>query len=119
MHAVGPALAAVAHVDSSLVPTLISIAVLLLGGGGIAAVITAKGQSRNYVTTQYKDLNEANRQEAADERQKAADALARAERAEFQLNRWRAHCYALRDELAAHGITPTAMPPVDHPSEAP
>lgn len=103
-------LAAAGAVDN--VPTLIVIGGLLLGGGGIAAVITARAQSRNYVQTGYKDLNEASRQEAADER-------AARERAEYQLDRWRAHSYALRDELAAHGITPKAIPPVDHPSEAP
>lgn len=118
MLAAGPLLVAAA-VDNASVPTVIAIAAILLGGGGLAAFITAKAQSKNYVTTAYKDLTEANRLEAADEREKAANERARAERAEHQRDRWRAHAYALRDELAAHNITPTAMPPVDHPSEAP
>lgn len=111
-----PMLAAAA--DNS-VPLLIGLGTLLLGGGGIVGIVTALAQRKNYVQTGYRDLNEANRQEAADERARAADERAGRERAEYQRDRWKAHAYALRDELAAHGLTPTAVPPVDHPSEAP
>lgn len=112
MHAVGPALAAVPPVDSGPVPTLIAIAVILLGGGGLAALVTAKATSRNYVTGGFRDLTEASAKEAAEER-------AGRERAEFSRDRWRSYAYALRDELAAAGVASKAIPPVDHPSEAP
>lgn len=111
MHAAGPMLAATSQVDSSLVPTLIAIAVALLGAGGIAGVVTALATRRNYVTGGFRDLADASAKEASDER-------AARERAEYSRDRWRAHSYALRDEFAAHGITPKAVPPVDHPSEA-
>lgn len=104
--------AAASGIDGSLVPTLIAIAVALLGGGGLAALITAKATSRNYVTGGFRDLTEASAKEASEER-------AGRERAEYSRDRWRSYAYALRDELAAAGLASKAIPPVDHPSEAP
>lgn len=104
-----PMLAAAA--DNS-VPLLIGLGGLLLGGGGAAGILTALAQRKNYVQSGFKDLTEASAKEAADER-------AAKERAEYARDRWRSHAYALRDELAAAGIAPQAVPPVDHPSEAP
>ena len=107
-----------AAADNS-VPLLIGLGGLLLGGGGAAGVLTALAQRKNYVQSGYKDLTEANRQEAADERARADDERARRERAEYQRDRWRAYAYALRDEQAAAGVISKAIPPVDHPSEGP
>ncbi|TKJ25208.1 hypothetical protein [Blastococcus sp. CCUG 61487] len=109
MRAVGPV--AAAAVDSSSVPTLIVIALALLGGGGVAALVTALATRRNYVQTGFRDLADASAKEAAEER-------AERQRIERSRDRWRAYSYALRDELAAAGLTSKAIPPVDHPSEA-
>lgn len=97
---------------SNLVPILTAIGGLLLGLGGVAGVLTALATRRNYVTGGFRDLADASAKEAADER-------AAKERAEYSRDRWRAYSYALRDELAAASVTPKAIPPVDHPSEAP
>lgn len=96
---------------SNLVPVLTAIGAVLLGLGGVAGVLTALSTRRNYVTAGFRDLSDASAKEAAEER-------AARERAEYSRDRWRAHAYALRDELAAAGVVPKAMPPVDHPSEA-
>lgn len=110
MAAVGPVLAA--NADSNLVPILITLGAALLGGGGLAGVLTALATRRNYVQTGFRDLADASAKEAADER-------ASKERAEYARDRWRAYAYALRDELAAAGVVSKAIPPTDHPSEAP
>jgi hypothetical protein len=124
MAAVGPVLAASA--DSNLVPVLMAIGAVLLGGGGIAGILTARAQGKNYVQTGYKDLTAEYRAAAAEARADAAaaareadDERAAKERAEYARDRWRAYSYALRDELAAHGVVSKAIPPTDHPSEAP
>jgi len=119
MLAAGPVLAAAADTSSSYVPLLIGLGGLLLGGGGAAGVLTALAQRKNYVQTGYKDLTEANRLEAADARQEAADERARRERAEYRLERWRAAAYSLWSEVSARGEVPKTVLPVDHPSEAP
>lgn len=110
MLAVGSAIAT--EQQSNLVPILTAVGALLLGLGGLAGVLTALATRRNYVTGGFRDLADASAKEAAEER-------AARERAEYSRDRWRAHAYALRDELAAAGIAPKAIPPVDHPSEAP
>ncbi|WP_100499695.1 hypothetical protein [Geodermatophilus chilensis] len=117
MLAAGP-LAAEAGIDTGYVPTLIAIAVALLGGGGIAALVTALATRRNYVTTGYQGLTEAAAKSAAAAAKEADDERAARERAEYSRDRWKAHAYALRDELAAAGISPKALPPLEHPSEA-
>jgi hypothetical protein len=107
--AVGPLLAPAA--DSNVVPILIALGAALLGGGGVAGVLTALATRRNYVTTGYQGLTEASAKEAADER-------AARERAEFSRDRWRDAYYAVRDEAVAAGVTLMTRPPTDHPSEA-
>ncbi len=109
MLAVGPLAAATG--DGISVPTLIGVAVALLGGGGIAALVTALATRRNYVQTGFRDLADASAKEAAEERSER-------QRIERSRDRWRAYSYALRDELAAAGLSSKAIPPVDHPSEA-
>jgi hypothetical protein len=104
MHAAAPG------IDGSLVPTLIAIAVALLGAGGIAGVVTALATRRNYVTGGFRDLTDASAKEAADER-------ALRERAEYMRDRWREAYYGVRDEAAAKGITLMTRPPTEHPSE--
>lgn len=112
MLAAGPLLATVPPVDSGVVPTLIVIAVALLGTGGLAAVITAIATRRNYVTGGFRDLTDASAKEASDER-------AARERAEYMRDRWREAYYAVRDEAVASGVSLTIRPPTEHPSEAP
>lgn len=113
----GPLLTAAA--DSTNVPLLIGIAGLLLGGGGLAGVLTALGQRKNYVQTGYQSLTEASAKEAQDERTRAENERARADRAEYSRERWREAYYAVRDEAVAQGVSLTTRPPTDHPSEAP
>jgi hypothetical protein len=117
MHVAGP-LAVDAGIDTSLVPTLIAVAVALLGGGGLAAFITALATRRNYVTGGYQGLTEASAKEADQERQRAADERALRERAEYMRDRWREAYYGVRDEAVAKGITLMTRPPTEHPSEA-
>lgn len=93
-------------------PTLVAIGAVVLGGGGIAGVLTALATRRNYVTSGFRSLTDASAKEAADER-------ASRERAEYSRDRWRDAYYAVRDEAAAAGVTVATKPPTDHPSEAP
>lgn len=115
--AVGPIITAAAT-DSNLVPVLITLGGLLLGGGGLGGVLIARAQSKNYVQTGYRDLTGAYKEAAAVSEREAADERAAKERAEYRADRWRAYSYALRDELAAAGVVSKAIPPTDHPSEA-
>lgn len=102
---------AAAEAGPSLVPVLTAIGGVLLGLGGVAAVLTALATRRNYVTGGFKDLAAASAAEAADER-------ASRQRAEYQRDRWRDAYYAVRDEAVAAGVSLTSRPPTDHPSEA-
>lgn len=97
---------------SDLVPVFTGIGALLLGLGGIGALLTGRATSRNYVTGGFRDLADASAREAADER-------AGRERAEYSRDRWRDAYYAVRDEAVSHGISLTTRPPTDHPSEGP
>lgn len=103
--------AAAGGIDGSLVPTLIAIAVALLGAGGIAGVVTALATRRNYVTGGFRDLTDASAKEAADER-------ALRQRAEYMRDRWREAYYGVRDEAVAKGVSLMTRPPTEHPSEA-
>lgn len=116
--AVGPFLTATAAAESNLVPVLITLGGLLLGGGGLGGVLIARAQSKNYVQTGYRDLTSAYKDAAAEAERDAADERAAKERAEYSRDRWKAYSYALRDELAAAGVLSKAIPPTDHPSEA-
>jgi hypothetical protein len=117
MHAAGRLLAAADQVNSDLVPTLIAIAVALLGSGGLAAFVTAWAQRKNYVTTGYQGLTDASAKEAEQERQKAADERALRQRAEYMRDAWREAYYGVRDEAVAKGVTLMTRPPTEHPSE--
>lgn len=97
---------------TDLTPTLIAVGALLLGGGGLAGILTARATRQNYVTSGFRDLTDASAKEAADER-------AARERAEYSRDRWRDAYYAVRDEAVSHGVSLMTRPPTDHPSEAP
>lgn len=109
----------VAAAGGDLTPTLATISALLLGLGGLGGLLTGFGTRRNYVVGSFRDLTDASAKEAAQERAAKEEERARAERAEYSRDRWRAYSYALRDELMAAGIQSKAIPPTDHPSEAP
>jgi hypothetical protein len=94
------------------VPWLSAIGGILLGLGGLAAVLTALATRRNYITGGYKDRSDAAILDAANER-------ARAERAEYMRDQWREAFYDIRDEAVAAGVSLTTRPPTEHPSEAP
>jgi hypothetical protein len=112
-------LLAAAASDPPIVPILAAIGGILLGLGGFAAVLTARANRQNYVTTSYQGLTEASAREADQERQKAGDERARRERAEYMRDRWREAYYGVRDEAVSHGVTLVTRPPTEHPSEAP
>jgi hypothetical protein len=118
MHAAGHLLAATGA-QSNFVPILSAIGGLLLGLGGVAAVLTARANRQNYVTGGFRDLTDASAKEAEQERQKAADERALRQRAEYMRDAWREAYYGVRDEAVAKGITLMTRPPTEHPSEAP
>lgn len=101
---------AAADLPNNIVPIVSAIGGLLLGLGGFAAVLTARANRQNYVTSGFRDLTDASAKEAADER-------ALRERAEYMRDRYREAYYAIRDEAVAKGITLMTLPPTEHPSE--
>lgn len=109
---------------TNLTPILAAIGAIILGGGGVAGVLTALATRRNYVTTGFRSLTDASATDLAAARAELRLTQAAADRAETMADRWRDAYWALRYEVqtAGHDVhtpPPAELPPVTGPPPTP